>query len=528
MKKYRFLALAIGAVSLATITNAQTPSPEIMLRLSQYNYSFGTARSAALGGAFTSLGADLSSMAINPAGLGMYQSSDVSISPSITASTMKSAYGGYHAEDNKTQFSIGNLGVALNVYQGSGTLTSMTFGFSYNKLADFNNTSFAYNNGIGSSITEIFAERMNGVPVSIFDTDDPYQPFRQNLSISQWGGGLAYQTRLLEAINSNQYSPFGPTADHPDRKGALSELATMNPAMRRIMSGSIGEYDFSGGFNFNNILYLGFTVGLQTIHMHNENNYTETYNNNEYNLISMNYIQRQRLDGTGVNFKFGAILRPTQNLRIGLAVHTPTFISLEEEYIEFMGAEYKNVTPGGLIDSPYALNNYSINTPTRLLAGISYSIPKIGLITFDYERAWYNGMRLRNTGYWTVEDETKQMVKDMFQAANNFRAGIELTPLPKFYLRAGYALYGDCTHTDIYATSANCPVIKSYENYSAGIGFRFGHAYLDFAYIYTDYKYLGDDLFYYNEPGMEYPISSGTIDYTQNRHTVTMTLGFRF
>ena len=76
MKKYKFLALAIGTVSLTTITNAQTPSPEVMLRLSQYNYSFGTARSAALGGAFTSLGADLSSMAINPAGLGMYQSSD--------------------------------------------------------------------------------------------------------------------------------------------------------------------------------------------------------------------------------------------------------------------------------------------------------------------------------------------------------------------------------------------------------------------------------------------------------------------
>ncbi|MFQ8805765.1 MAG: hypothetical protein ACLR8Y_12560 [Alistipes indistinctus] len=37
----------------------------------------------------------------------------------------------------------------------------MTFGIGYSKLADFNNTSFAYNQGIGSSITEIFAERMN-------------------------------------------------------------------------------------------------------------------------------------------------------------------------------------------------------------------------------------------------------------------------------------------------------------------------------------------------------------------------------
>ena len=367
MKRYKFLALTIGAAAIASTVAAQTPSPEVMLRLSQYNYSFGTARSAAMGGAFTSLGADLSSMAINPAGLGMYQSSDVSISPSITTSTINSNYGGFRADGNKTQFSIGNLGAAFNVYQGSGTLTSMTFGISYNKLADFNNTSFAYNSGIGSSITEIFAERMNGVPVSIFKTDDPYQPFRQNLSISQWGGGLAYQTRLLEAINSNQYSPFGPTADYPDRQGALSESATMNPAMRRIMTGSVGEYDFSGGFNFKNILYVGFTIGVQNIHMHNENNYTETYNNNAYNLISMNYIQQQRLDGTGVNFKFGAILRPTQNLRIGVAVHTPTFMSLEEEYIEYMGAEYKNVTPGGLVDSPYAINNYPNPTANRYL-----------------------------------------------------------------------------------------------------------------------------------------------------------------
>ena len=93
MRTFKIFALTAGAVLVSASAMAQTPSPEAMLKLSQYNYSFGTARSAALGGAFTSLGADLASMAINPAGLGMYQSSDVGFSPSVTSSTMKSNYG---------------------------------------------------------------------------------------------------------------------------------------------------------------------------------------------------------------------------------------------------------------------------------------------------------------------------------------------------------------------------------------------------------------------------------------------------
>lgn len=105
------------------------------------------------------------------------------------------------------------------------------------------------------------------------------------------------------------------------------------------------------------------------------------------------------------------------------------------------------------------------------MTGISYTLPKVGLISVDYERVWYNGMRLRNTGYWNVEEDTKNMIGDMYKAANNFRAGLELTPLQNFYLRAGYASYGDCSKTNVYSTSANYPTIKSYQNYSAGLGY---------------------------------------------------------
>ena len=44
-------------------------TPSDLFELSQTTFSLGTARSMAMAGAFTSLGADLTSMAINPAGL---------------------------------------------------------------------------------------------------------------------------------------------------------------------------------------------------------------------------------------------------------------------------------------------------------------------------------------------------------------------------------------------------------------------------------------------------------------------------
>lgn len=47
---------------------------------------FGTARAMGMGGAFTSLGADLTSMALNPAGLGMYRSSEFSFTPLVSVS----------------------------------------------------------------------------------------------------------------------------------------------------------------------------------------------------------------------------------------------------------------------------------------------------------------------------------------------------------------------------------------------------------------------------------------------------------
>ena len=38
------------------------------------------------------------------------------------------------------------------------------------------------------------------------------------------------------------------------------------------------------------------------------------------------------VDGTGVNFKAGIVYRPTANLRLGAAIHTPTYYSLDRKF----------------------------------------------------------------------------------------------------------------------------------------------------------------------------------------------------
>ncbi len=544
MKTIKIALLVLASAGILT-AQAQTPTANDMLMLSQQNYSFATARSAAMGGAFTSLGADLASMSINPAGLGMYRSSEFGFSPMISSSNMKTQFGGAKGSASQTQFAVGNLATALNLYQSSGTLTSFTLGIGYSRLADFNTSSFAYQNGLYNSYAEIFAEQLYGVNVSEFGYDNnnpngPYQIFNK-LSLFQWGGALAYQAGVLDPLGENAYSPWGPNVENPNRTGPLSVNATMNPAQWIRTKGSIGEYTFSGGFNFNNKLYIGLTIGLQDIYYRGETDFLETYNNNDRRLNGMNYIQVQRFNGTGVNFKFGMIARPTENLRIGVAVHTPTFIHMEEQYQAFMSADYKGDGWGDLIDSNLAANTYDMNGPTHLLGGISYTMPGIGLLSFDYERTWYNGMRLKNTGYVSVENDLKYDVTNFFQASNSYRVGLELTPTNKFFVRAGYAYYGNCIKQQDYQFFANNNVrsdliyvlpkhtdIDSYYNISAGLGYRFGSFYADVAYIYSQYNLVANPIYYFMDKPADFVIDSGNVNYDQTRHTVILSLGVKF
>ena len=535
-------SVMFGAAACLLSTSASAQAAGDLLALSQYNYSFSTARSAALGGAFTSLGADLSSMSINPAGLGMYMSSDFGISPSLTWNNMQSTYLGTKSDYSRTRFTLGNLGMAFNLYQGSGTLTGFTLGVGYSKLADFNTTSAAYGQGIDKSITDVLAEYMNGVPLSSLGhpDNDPYQPFRR-ADVGLWGGILAYQTGILDPMSDAQDNKQYTVANN------LATGSRTNPSMRNVNKGSIDEYSISGGFNIQNILYLGFTIGIQDILYRNDNYYAETYDNNSLPLNGMNYIRSLHLDGTGVNFKAGIVYRPTANLRLGAAIHTPTYYSLDRKFQSAAaGLAYANndtdpnVTPdkNGYIStandpnmtSPLLVddgpNGWSFVSPTRLMFGASYTFGERGVISVDYERDWYNGIRIKdNPSGLDSQSWYNDSFRQNFKASNIVRVGAEFKPLPVLSLRAGFGYSGSMVRDDEFPPAS--PVIKQTTYYGAGVGFVLSRGVLlDLAYQYVSSK-LSDYYLFYAEDKVGYT-ESALYSTDINRHNVALTLGFRF
>ncbi len=464
-------------------------------KFSQTEYSYLSARVSAMGGAFTSLGADLSSMTINPAGLGMYRSSSMGFSAALGVSDFSNDMN--TAGSSKTKFSFNQVGLALNLYQGSGSLVSYTFGFAYNKLADLNyKSSYSWQDNV--SMADFFAAQMYGINSSALSSSA--DPFRNNdIYLDEWGGVLAYQMRLIDPVS-------GSSDDY--EVNAIGSNAVIYPRMSSNSRGSVGEYDLSSGFNVANVLYLGFTLGIQDIYQRITYNYSETYdhnltatqNPNDY-LRSMLYNPIESSNGSGINVKIGAIVRPVNSLRLGIAYHSPTWVSLTREYDAYMKTIFGD---GEVIEGTSLLNSYtySYSSPNKLLFGASYAFGNRALISADYDVVWYNDMRMHED-YDSLNDAFANDVKYDFGASHNYRLGLEVRPLDNLYLRGGYAYYGTPFNSDAMKEVNNgnpfFGLYKTYtDNISLGAGVRFpSGSTLDFAWVMSNAHYTNHYLYYF-------------------------------
>lgn len=529
--KYCFAALAL--ILCANVAAGQNNSTLItgqlfsqstfnhtdILKLSQNNNTFGTARSVAMGGAFTSLGADLSSLSINPAGLGMYMSNDASVTSSFSINKFDNRSSEFMGGSNsKNNFGINNFGIALNLYQGSGSLTSFTVGFGYNKLADYNSRHLVYPPDVKSTIGDVFVKQLNGIPESNVHID--------RLSPSEWGAVLAYDTYFLD-----------PDGDRSYTLNSVTHGIDIGHRARTVTKGSIGEYNISAGFNFQNKLYVGFSVGIQDIYFRQKTYYGESYyfqfppsdtfHPAEYTV----YDQYKKISGSGVNFKFGAVYRPIPALRIGAAVHTPTYASVTMDYMAYFNVKFQDnygnsKYPYGA-ETPYNIYDYDYQTPTRFLTGVSYTIGDMAIIAVDYERTWYNGIRYRGDNFY--KGGLNSEMKNMFKPSNTIRTGIELRPMSNIALRAGYN-YSTSLAEDDYrlapSSKYDSEVGHKYYSITAGLGTVIGSFNVDLAYAYTRTKYTDYTLYSsVYQGGADY---TGKITPALDRHNVMLTVGYRF
>ncbi len=532
---------------------------------------FGTARAMGMGGAFTSLGADLTSMALNPAGLGMYRGSEFSFTPLVTVSHATTEGTASWQNNNKTRFAFANVGVAMNVFEsGSRALTSLTLGLGLNRIADFNSrysfsaeSLFEPSPGNGApvlmpTIGDIFSQQLNSWGTRPNSSNQLLMP---DLHPSVWPAALGYDGYMVDYFPDGGNNPWG--------VARIGGNASVLHSMDVVNSGSINEFDISLGGNINNIVYFGATLGIQSVYKRTAMTYQEEYGYFNTNGVAqsfnretgvwedmteqlemMNLYQRMTIDGSGVNLKLGVVVRPVNGLRVGVAFHTPTYYSLDYSYRA--GITTRIVQTGDIVgnngpihgveagnDSPTATNegpdSWNFTSPARLMFGASYTFGNFAIVSVDYERDWYNGIRVKGVPRYNdlSSEDYRAEFKENFQATNSLRVGAEIRPLPILALRVGGGFTGSMLQDrNSYANRVNTGMPVTYQSsyLSAGIGVTFSRGVsLDIAYQNVSDKLNGYQLFLSQDYLTGDPMTlSGLYETSFTRHYIAMTLNFRF
>ncbi len=486
-------------ITLTTLSiNAQTEVDA--LRYSRTTFG-GTARYMALGGAFGALGADVSTFSTNPAGIGLYTKSEISFTPAIMASKITSDYNGTSLTDNKYNFNISNLGgvFTYNSYEGEGNgCFGFNFGFGLNRLANFNNNYSIEGLNTKNSILSDFVDKANG---------------NTPLGLSDFDTRLAFDNYLIDTVRGTQTRYFSAIP-----YGGVLQTKTISTR------GTMNEMYLTFGGNYNDKLYIGATFGIPSIRYTEISTYKEedgadtlyTPTHPSLYLKDFTFDNYLSTTGYGLNFKFGLIYRPVNFVRVGVAFHTPTFLSLSDSYSSSISSNFyskDSITqlPNGITkysrESPEGKFDYEITTPFRAIGSIAFIIGKMGLVSADYEFVDYSDAQIKAPS--ESFSEANKAIKNSYTTASNIRIGTEWR-FDIFALRAGYALYGNP-----FKSGLNDGALTSY---SGGFGVRDDDFFIDFAYVYTTGK---ED--YYLYKNAENPVTNS---FTNQNFLITFGLKF--
>jgi hypothetical protein len=498
MKKYFFLF----TITLFVPFLIQAQDLADALRYSNLSVS-GTARSGAMGNAFGALGGDFTSASINPAGIGLYRSSEFTITPISGSTRVESNYFGTGREDSDYKFSLNNMSYVYAIpvaAKNESGIVSVNLGVGYNRVKDLNSNAVIQGYNVNGSYMDYFADRANrGI------WSDYYEQ-------------LAWKTdMLLLDENKNEY-----WSDLQEANYGQSQRKTYSK------NGSIDEYSFVMGLNFNHKLYLGLSWGINdlnysegtTIYEADDNNNIPYFDNLQFNSYFSTY-------GTGHNFKFGAIYKPINELRFGISIHTPTYYHLHDNFntsmisnITYAPNDYGHYEES----SPYNEYDYHLQTPMRTTFSGAFVIGKKGLISADYELVNYGKAKLKDAadGYDFYDENLE--IQDAYKTSGNLRIGGELMATNNVSLRAGFELHGSAYNDVAFGTSQ----LNSNANmmvYATGIGYRTGLFFADLAYRYStieDYDYP------YPTPVSDIYPAPQAASFKTVKNDVLFTLGFKF
>ncbi len=530
----------------------------------------GSARFMSMGGAFTALGGDISTLNQNPGGIGVYRSSDISVTLDIDMMSSKATAGSFSNTMNKTYVNCNNFGYVGTVNLGSNSVMPFfNWGASYSRVASFDRRYKGSLGSLGTSYTNLVADftTANGTTQQEMLPSDTYNPYQQ--SWAPWSSILMY---CGYGIN--------PTAPGANSYNGLYNYGTSSASGLFDVEekGHVDEYSINFGGNIQDVVFWGIGFGITDIEFKSSSYYQENIDGANVPMVDQSgeYISQSGPDntadfglsnykhiwGNGFNFKAGVIIKPINEFRLGIAVHTPTYYSLSYEGIANMGFSYNSplynqddvkefgngstVTDEGYYDS----FDWKCRTPWRLMVGAAGVIGGRAIISADYEYRGTQSMRVQDQ-YGNEWPDVTEDIKTYYKATNIMRLGAEYRLTPGLSIRAGYvyesspvttaamdgyvangsnvdATYIYTSGPDDTETQPSFTLDKSAQYITCGIGYRYKNFYADAAYVHRhrESKYQAFTNYNTNSNGEFITAPSATI--SDNNNSIVLTVGLRF
>ena len=428
-----------------------------VLRFSQQN-SIGTVRTIGLCGAYGALGADLASMGLNPAGIGMYRRSDFGANTGLFFNNTNSTFNGVSTEESASSSSIGNIGIALTTPNINPEVPFVTFGFYHQKNAVYDHVTSLENGELPSSLLQLFLEQAQGIDNQELST---YSTYPETAS-------LAWNTYLIDPDGNSSYT-YVPTFITTD---------TVGFAYRVEQSGNMSDNQFSVGFTLSEILSLGATITSSSIDFDQTYVHAETPSDPDTELADWEYVGDLSIIGDGLNLKLGAIAH-IDWLKLGIAWHSPTVYNLRDIYSNSI---YSNWKDGEQLNGTTPLYEYEylLKTPSKLILSSAVIIDKYAIISVDYETIDFANGRLLDAGIYQggydFEDEN-QSVQSSYKRTHEARLGIEGRISRTFRLRAGVAY-----RTSPFSTESGVEAMGNSNKLSLGSEYRIDNKYIGIAW----------------------------------------------
>lgn len=411
------------------------------LRFSQ-QYAEGTARSVAMGNAFVALGGDMGGLSVNPASSAVYRYSELVFTPSITNSSSVTDYLGHSREGSKTKAGIANIGfvASYNTGRENAGLVNWSVGIVFNKQNNFTSAKDVYGMTNKTSWLSSVAYNTDGIYAPEMDINGGNNPYFT--SNAPWNSILAWNSSLLDTLPGTNDAFIGATENLYGNEISVGGDLDQYFSSRTV--GNVNEAIINWGGNFANKLFVGFNLGIQSIYYKYEEGYSERAANNSndfqtgFESFSTNY--RYSATGAGINLKAGLIYLPTNWLRFGASISTPTYMYLSEEWENSMESKF-NDGYSQRLSSPLGTYGYNLESPFRWNVGVAATVGTLGVISADYESVNYSKALLSDAEtFYGYADENND-IQNMLGQQNIFRIGAEVNVNPHFAVRAGYQFY---------------------------------------------------------------------------------------